>query len=72
MYRVITEFYDLADNNKHYTVGDMYPRDGYKPDKGRIEYLAGDTNLLGTPVIRMDAEKSAGVAEKPKRTRKKA
>lgn len=50
MYKVITEFVDLEDENRHYRVGDIFPAED--KSKERIAFLKGDKNLLGTPVIK--------------------
>jgi len=39
-YKVINKFYDLADGNTFYNVGDTYPKGDYKPTKKRIEELS--------------------------------
>ena len=64
MYKVIKSFTDLQHNNYAYYVGDTFPHNGVEVDAERIEELASDKNRLGVPLIE-------GVAEKPKRTRKK-
>ena len=57
MYRVLCEFFDLEDAQRHYRPGDEYPRAGYEPAPERIAVLSGSGNGLGRPVI--------GEAEKP-------
>ena len=64
MYKVIKRFRDLKDNNHAYSVGDTFPHNGVDVGAERIAELASDKNRLGVPLIE-------GVAEKPKRTRKK-
>lgn len=44
MYKVISIFTDLQDNNYKYAVGDTYPRKGYVPAAERIAELASDKN----------------------------
>lgn len=63
MYRVVTTFCDLQDNNHVYYPGDTFPRDGVEVDANRVAYLAGNGNRLGVPVIEE-------VNEKPKRSKK--
>ena len=64
MYKVIKSFTDLQDNNYAYCVGDTFLHNGVEVAAERISELASDKNLQGVPLIE-------GVAEKPKRTRKK-
>ena len=64
MYKVIKSFTDLQDNNYAYYVGDTFPHNGVEVGAERIAELSSDKNLQGVPLIE-------GVAEKPKRTRKK-
>lgn len=42
MYKVISRFYDLKNNEHLYEVGDIYPVEGYKVPKNRIKELKGD------------------------------
>lgn len=58
MYEVIVAFSDAKDNNRTYLKGDKYPRDGYKPDDERIEFLMSDKTALGVPVIAKKAEEN--------------
>ena len=45
----------------YYAAGDDYPVDGFKPTKAHINYLLGDKNTLGRPVIEVkEPEKEAG------------
>lgn len=83
-YEVISEFADLQDNKHVYSVGDVYPREGYTPKEGRAEELSSCRNLQQKPLIRpveekqeaepkAEAEESSEVvdeAPKRKRTRK--
>lgn len=39
-FKVIKGFYDLKDDRRHYRKGVLYPRQGLKPTKARIEQLA--------------------------------
>lgn len=50
-YKVLHSFTDLQDNAFHYETGMSYPRNGYKPSKGRIEELSGNNNRHGLPLI---------------------
>ena len=49
MYRVIEYFTDLHDDDHEYREGDVFPREGIKVSKERLEELASDKNLRGTP-----------------------
>lgn len=51
MYKVISDFVDLVDDNYRYSKGDAYPRDGVKASKERIAELAGCENKAGFPLI---------------------
>lgn len=74
MYRVIEVFTDLQDSNYHYSVGDEYPRAGYKPSAKRIDELSGSNNKRGKPLIKAVRESAqsvtGGIKEKPKRRKK--
>lgn len=50
-YRVIQQFYDLQDDCREYLPGDTFPREGFRPDKNRIEELASSDNRRGFAVI---------------------
>lgn len=52
MFLVSKGFIDLQDDNHEYEIGDVYPREGYKPDEVRILTLASDKNLQGVPLIK--------------------
>ena len=64
MYRVIKEFADLTDYKEvkegkiyhEYSVGDIYPRQGKKVSKKRIEELIGAENARGEPLIEVVQE----------------
>lgn len=64
MYKVIKAFYDLKDNNRVYSVGDIFPYNGVDVDDDRLSELASSNNKLGVPLIEE-------IVEKPKKTRKK-
>ena len=51
MYRVITYFTDLQDNNHEYNVGDIYPHNKKKVSASRIKELSTDKNRRGIPLI---------------------
>ena len=51
MYKCISLFTDLTDNNYLYNVGDVYPREGLTPDAARIFELSTDANQRGVPLI---------------------
>ena len=51
MYKVISDFTDLKDNNFKYHVGDEFPRHGYTPSASRIAELASAHNKRGRAVI---------------------
>lgn len=44
MYRVISPFRDLKNDEHLYKEGDIYPVEGYKPTKTRIKELAEGKN----------------------------
>lgn len=79
MYKVIKFFHDLEDKQETksgpvyhaYNVGDVYPREGFKPSDGRIEELSGNENKRGEPLIALVEEVEEKVEEKPKTTRKR-
>lgn len=53
MYKVIHFFTDLQDFNHPYSVGETFPRDGFKVSKERIEELSGPNNRQGKPLIEL-------------------
>lgn len=57
MYRVVKEFYDLTDDFYSYLPGDVFPRKGLEVSRERLEYLAGNENRLGEPVINEEPAK---------------
>lgn len=57
MYKVIYKFIDLQDNKHLYNVGDVYPRDGAKADKSRIDELKSEKNKIGVPLIKYERKK---------------
>lgn len=66
MYKVVSYFTDLKDNNRPYKVGDTYPRDGLEVSEERLAFLASNKTKRGFPVIEMVPEK-----KKPAKTAKK-
>lgn len=59
MYRVISAFTDLRDNEHLYQAGDTYPREGTSPSAERVAELMGSYNLRGEPLIeKVEAEKN--------------
>jgi len=51
MYKVLTTFTDLQDNNYKYHVGDTFPHKGMEVSAERIEELSTDKNRRHIPVI---------------------
>lgn len=48
-YKVIRPFKDLVDSEKHdYTVGDIFPREGYKPTDSFTNGLLTGANTAGS------------------------
>ncbi len=66
MYKVIKFFTDLQDNNRPYSVGDVFPHKGcsYPVTEKRLAELATRNNLQRTPLIRYVEE---AVKEEPKK-----
>lgn len=60
MYVVIHTFVDLQDNDYAYNEGDIYPRDGLKVSKERIDELKSDKNRQGKPLIKCERKKKEG------------
>jgi hypothetical protein len=69
MYKAITHFTDLQDNNHKYQAGDIFPRDGYNPSKSRVAELLSNKNKQGKPVITEVVEEAP--VDKPKKGRQK-
>jgi hypothetical protein len=59
MYKVITAFNDLQDNNYPYSVGATYPRNGVTVSEKRLAELASANNRRKTPMIEKVAEKKS-------------
>lgn len=51
-YEVLEYFTDLQDNSYPYNVGDIYPREGYKPTWKRTQELASSKNIRKKPIIK--------------------
>lgn len=51
MYKALTTFTDLQDNNYRYQAGDTFPRKGIKVSDERIAELLSDKNRRHKPVI---------------------
>lgn len=71
MFKVISTFADLLDNNYVYNEGDLYPRSGYTPSSERIEELSTNKNRLQKPLIQLVANQKPEpvvepVVEEPK------
>lgn len=68
-YVVIEGFCDMGDNDRAYSVGDVYPRRGLSVSEGRLKTLATSANALGRPLIKAEkaekAEKVEIVAVEP-------
>lgn len=66
MYKVIKYFTDLQDNGYAYNPGDVFPREGMKASKSRLEELSSGNNRQNTPLIKAVEVKSRGKdADKP-------
>lgn len=69
MFKALSYFTDLQDNNYSYHAGDIYPRKGYEPTKERIKELSTDTNCRHVPVIvEIDAESPIKAVKEEKST----
>lgn len=51
-YEVVSGFSDMEDGLYVYHIGDIYPRNGYKPTQARVKSLLGSSNRLKKPIIR--------------------
>ena len=67
MYKVVSAFTDIQDNNHLYSVGDEYPRKGAKANDDRIAELSSKDNKVGVVLIEKVKEKKASkvVSEVP-------
>ena len=71
MYKVIVMFTDLKDGNHKYEVGDIYPREGYKPSLVRINELSTKENKRGMALIEEITEEEPKKEVKAKKKGKK-
>lgn len=69
MFRVLVYFEDLQDDSYPYEVGAVYPREGLKPTKKRIEELSTEKNLRKVKLIEKVEEQDDEPKPKSKRTR---
>ena len=67
MYKVVVMFTDLKDGNHQYEVGDIYPREGYKPSLVRINELSTKENKRGIALIEEVVEEEKKEPKKGKR-----
>lgn len=68
MYKAVEPFVDLQDGNRAYKPGDIFPRDGLKVSKARLEELSTGNNRRGRPVICLETPvKPPTRAAKPKK-----
>lgn len=51
MYKALTTFTDLQDDNYKYQAGDTFPRKGLKVSDARIKELLSNKNRRNKPVI---------------------
>lgn len=76
-YKVLEAFADIQDSGHKYEIGDIYPRDGYRPTKARIQELATGANKRGRAVLEeipeeVKAEPETKEVEKKKPAKKKS
>ena len=65
MYKALTTFTDLQDNNYRYQAGDTFPRKGIKVSDERIAELLSDKNRRHKPVIEEIVKEEPKKEEKP-------
>lgn len=70
MYRVLTTFRDLQDNNYRYHAGDEFPRKGLVVSEERLNELLTDKNRRGIPVIASIIEIKAEPVKKVEKVEK--
>ena len=59
MYKIIVPYFtDLKDKRRKYKYGDIYPADGVKITKERIEELASENNKAKMIIIKKDDKES--------------
>lgn len=71
MYKALTTFTDLQDNNYRYQAGDTFPRKGIKVSDERIAELLSDNNRRHKPVIEEIIKEEVKPAPKKSATTKK-
>lgn len=74
MWRVLSDFADLADGGYVYRAGDNYPRAG-KADPARAAELSGRNNRRGAPLLEWAEDAPENMpedADKPRKGRRKA
>lgn len=71
MYRVVKYFTDLQDNEHSYHAGDIFPREGMKVTKTRLNELASTKNARGIALIEL-VEKTITTDSKKKAKKKNA
>ena len=54
MYKVLTKFRDLEDNNYTYEEGDTYPREGLEVSADRLKELSTKKNRRKTQLIKKE------------------
>ncbi|EWG08898.1 hypothetical protein [Cytobacillus firmus] len=59
MYEVINDFYEKHHKNTLYKKGDTYPKDPYKADPKRVEYLQKDENDYKMPFLGEEIKKES-------------
>jgi hypothetical protein len=64
MFKALTTFTDLQDNNYKYQAGDIFPREGLEVSDERLTELLSDKNRRHKPVIEEIVEEQT-VTEEP-------
>lgn len=60
MYKVLTGFFDLEDQQHYYPLGASYPREGLTVSEKRINDLSTANNRMGFPLIeKVEEEKKS-------------
>ena len=65
MYKAIETFTDLQDNNHRYQAGDIFPREGLRVTKKRLEDLLTGNNKRHKPMIEEIPEEIPEETKKP-------
>ncbi len=68
MYKALTYFTDLQDNNYPYNEGDIFPRDGLIVSEARLKELSSTNNRRRIKLIEI-VEEETQVEEQPKYTK---